>query len=243
MLKLYTELANWWPLFSPLEDYADEAEFFWRVLADVGLPSAPSLLELGCGGGSNALYLKQHFAHVTLTDISPQMLAVSHALNPDCEHREGDMRTLRLGRLFDVVFIHDAIDYMTTPHDLQRVMETAFVHCEAGGVGLFVPDHVRETFQPSTEHGGRDGDGRALRYLEWTHDHNENDENDTTYVADFVYLLREDNRPTQLEQEQHLFGLFPRAEWLQLLSAVGFQAEIVCDPYGRDIFVARKSQG
>ena len=66
MLKLYSELANWWPLFSPPEHYADEAEFFWRVLADVGLPSAPSLLELGCGGGSNALYLKQHFAHVTL---------------------------------------------------------------------------------------------------------------------------------------------------------------------------------
>ena len=153
MLKLYWELATWWPLLSPPEDYADEAEFFWRVLSEVGLPSSPSLLELGCGGGSNAFYLKNHFAQMTLTDMSPHMLAVSRALNPDCEHLEGDMRTLWLGRVFDVVFIHDAIEYMTTPQDLRQAMETAFAHCKAGGVALFVPDHVRETFQPSTEHG------------------------------------------------------------------------------------------
>ena len=35
------------------------------------------------------------------------------------------LRTLRLGRAFDVVFIHDAIDYMTTHHDLRLALETA----------------------------------------------------------------------------------------------------------------------
>ena len=237
MLKLYRELATWWPLLSPPEDYVDEAEFFWRMLSEVGLPPSPSLLELGCGGGSNAFYLKKHFAQMTLTDMSPHMLAVSRALNPDCEHLEGDMRTLRLGRTFDVVFSHDAIEYMTTPQDLRQAMETAFAHCKTGGVALFVPDHVRETFQPSTEHEGRDGEGRALRCLEWTYDP---DDNDTTYVVEFAYLLREDNQPARVEHEQHIYGLFPRAEWLRLLSAVGFQAEIVHDQYKRDIFLARK---
>jgi SAM-dependent methyltransferase len=240
MLKLYRELATWWPLLSPLEDYADEAEFFWRLLSEVGLPSSPSLLELGCGGGSNAFYLKKYFAHVTLTDMSPHMLAVSRALNPACDHLAGDMQTLRLGRVFDVVFIHDAIDYMTTPQDLRQAMETAFAHCTAGGVALFVPDHVRETFQPSTAHGGQDGAGRALRYLEWAYDP---DENDTTYVVEFVYLLREANQPVRVEHEQHMHGIFPRAEWLRLLTAVGFQVEIVRDQYARDIFVARRPKG
>lgn len=240
MLKLYSELAAWWPLISPPDDYADEAAFLWRVLSDVRLPASPSLLELGCGGGSNAFHLKQHFAHMTLTDISPHMLAVSHALNPDCEHLEGDMRTLRLGRRFDVVFIHDAIDYMTTPQDLQQAMETAFTHCNAGGVALFVPDHVHETFEPSTEHGGRDGDVRALRYLEWAYDP---DDNDTTYIVTYAYLLREDNQSVQVEHDHHLYGLFPQATWLQLLLDVGFQPTIVRDPYERDLFVARKPHG
>ena len=237
MRKLYTELATWWPLFSPPSDYLDEATFFHQVLLAAGLPPAPTLLELGCGGGNNAMHLKAHFAEVTLTDLSPQMLTVSHTLNPDCEHLLGDMRTLRLGRAFDVVFIHDAIDYMTTHHDLRLALQTAFVHCTPGGLTLVVPDYVQETFEPSTEHGGSDGETRALRYLQWTYDPNDTE---TTYTVEYAYLLREANQPTRIEHEQHICGLFRRAEWVRLLHEVGFQPEITRDHYERDIFVARR---
>ena len=237
MLKLYSELAAWWPLVSPLEDYEDEAAFFRQVFSNVGLPPSPSFLELGCGGGSNAFYLKKVFARVTLTDLSPDMLAISRALNPDCEHLEGDMRTLRLGRTYDVVFIHDAIEYMTTPQDLGTAIETAFIHCKPGGVALFVPDQVRETFKPSTDHAGKDGDGRALRYLEWSYDP---DETDTMYTVEYVFLLREGSGPARIEHEQHICGLFPRADWLRLLQDAGFQTEVVRDNYDRDVFVTHK---
>lgn len=237
MLKMYDDLAAWWPLLSPVEDYAEEAAFFLKVLTETGLPAAPSLLELGAGGGSNAFYLKKIFAKVTLSDLSPHMLAVSRALNPACEHVVGDMRTIRLEREFDAVFIHDAIDYMTTPQQLREAMQTAFVHCKAGGVALLVPDYVRETFEPSTEHGGKDGEGLALRYLEWTYDP---DENDTLYTTEYTYVLRESNQPVRVEHEQHVGGLFPRAEWLRLLAETGFEAKIVRDEYGRDLFVVRK---
>ena len=237
MLKLYSELASWWPLLSPPEDYADEAEFFGQVLTKAGLPSSPSLLELGCGGGSNAFHLKKMFSEMTLTDISPQMLAVSRALNPECEHLEGDMQTLRLRRKFDVVFIHDAIEYMTTPEDLGRAIETAFVQCKPGGMAMFVPDSVGETFQPSTDHGGKDANGRALRYLEWSYDP---EQHDSVYTTEFVFLLREGNESARVEHDRHICGLFPRSEWLSLLRSTGFQPEIIRDEYQRDIFVAHK---
>jgi hypothetical protein len=234
---MYTEVATWWPLLSPPDDYIDEAAFFRQVFVSAGLPPSPSLLELGSGGGNNALHLKADFAHVTLTDLSPQMIALSHTLNPDCEHLVADMRTLRLYRTFDVVFIHDAIDYMTTLEDLRLALETAFLHCAPGGLALIVPDYVRETFEPSTEHGGNDGDGRALRYLEWTYDP---DDTDTTYTVDYVYLLRDGNQPTQVEHDRHINGLFPRDEWLRLLREVGFEPEIIRDHYDRDLFLARR---
>jgi hypothetical protein len=75
-----------------------------------------------------------------------------------------------LGREFDSVFIHDAIVYMTTTYDLRSAVKTAYVHLKPGGAALFEPDYVRETFKPSTRHGGHDGKDRALRYLEWTYD-------------------------------------------------------------------------
>jgi SAM-dependent methyltransferase len=224
-------------LLSPPSDYLDEAEFFRRVMVEAGLPAAPTLLELGCGGGNNAAHLKACFARVTLTDLSPRMLAVSRALNPDCEHLVGDMRTLRLGRSFDVVFVHDAIDYMATRHDLRLALETAFLHCAPGGLALFAPDYVQETFRPGTEHGGSDGSARALRYLEWTYDP---DDTDTTYTVEYAYLLRENDGPAWIEHDRHINGLFPRAEWLRLLRELGFRPEITHDQYGRDIFVARR---
>ena len=111
-----------------------------------------------------ASHYKQYFES-TLVDLSPEMLAISRARNPDCAPGEGDMRTVRLGRTFDAVFDHDAVVYLTTEADLRQAMETAFVHCRPGGVAIFAPDCVRETFVPQTDHGGHDGAGRALRYL------------------------------------------------------------------------------
>jgi trans-aconitate methyltransferase len=237
MTKMYTVLASWWPVLSPPDEYIEEAGFFREVLSAQGLPPAPTLLELGSGGGNNALYLKTIFAHVTLTDVSPEMLAVSLALNPDCQHIVGDMRTLRLERTFDVVFVHDAIDYMTTLHDLGLALETAFLHCKPGGLALLVPDYVKETFEPSTDHGGSDGEERALRYLEWTLDP---DDGDMTYTVEYAYLLREKNQPAQIVHDRHICGLFPRSNWLRLLREVGFAPEITHDHYGRDIFLARR---
>jgi SAM-dependent methyltransferase len=237
MLKLYSELADWWHLLSPLAEYAEEVEVFWNILSGAGLPEDPTLLELGCGGGNNAFYLKQHFSQVILTDLSPGMLAVSRGINPDCEHLQGDMRSLRLGRIFDVVFVHDAVTYMTTLEDLRQAIETAFLHCKPGGCALFVPDCVSETFQPETSHGGVDGEGRSMRYLQWSYDP---DPNDTQYFSEMVYLLHEDGQPMRIEHDQHICGLFPRADWLRLLGEAGFQVDVSRDKWGRDLFLGRK---
>jgi hypothetical protein len=237
MHKMYAELAKWWSLLSPPEEYVDEAEFFLPLLAEVTEHPSVTMLEIGSGGGNNALHMKSAFASVTLVDLSSQMLDVSRQLNPDCEHIQGDMRTLRLERTFDVVFIHDAIDYMTTTDELKQAIETAFVHCKSGGMGLFVPDAVRETFEPSTDHGGEDGDGRAIRYLEWSYDP---DENDTTYITDYIIVTREGDEPVTVENDRHIIGLFPHDEWLRLLRESGFVADYVIDPFERHVFIGRK---
>lgn len=214
---LYGELASWFHLLTPPQDYAEEAACYRDALAGV-VGRGATLLELGSGGGNNASHLKADF-RCTLTDLSPAMLEQSRRLNPECEHVAGDMRTLRLGRTFDAVLAHDAVMYLTAEEDLRRAMETAFVHCRPGGVALFAADATRETFRPATEHGGGDGDGRALRYLEWTWDP---DPTDTTYVADFAYLLRE-GADVRVVHDRHVQGLFPRETWRRLLAACGFE--------------------
>ncbi len=237
MYKMYDEFADWWLLLSPLEDYAKEAEFFVKTMQDRGLPDSPTLLELGAGGGNTTYYLKQLFAKVTLSDLSEKMLSVSRQHNPECEHVVGDMKTIRLDRIFDIVFVHDAIDYMTSLEDLRQVFATAFLHCRESGRSIFVPDHVLETFAESTDSGGSDDGHRALRFFEWSYDP---DESDTTFVTEYIYLLRENGQPVRVEHEQHVSGLFARADWLRLLTEAGFEPEIVVDDFDRDVFIAYK---
>lgn len=223
-MKLYDELASWWPLLSSPDDYREEAAFFGDRLIEACLGQARSLLELGCGGGNNASHMKHRFDEVFLTDSSDDMLAVSRKLNPECEHGVGDMRRLRLGREFDCVFVHDAVVYMTTEADLRAAIATAAVHCRPGGSALFAPDHIRETFRPSTDCGGHDGEGRALRYLEWTWDPGPDD---CTYTVDYVYVLREQDGGASVEQDRHIEGLFSESEWLRMLREAGFDARSV----------------
>jgi SAM-dependent methyltransferase len=239
---MYGELAGWWPLLSAPSEYAEEAATYRRLLAEAADRPPATVLELGSGGGNNAAHLKAHF-ELTLVDLSPGMLEVSRRENPECEHVQGDMRTVRLGRTFDAVFVHDAVMYMTSEEDLRQAIATAFVHCRPGGAALFAPDQLRETFRTGTDWGGHDGDGRGARFLEWTWDP---DPLDTTYTVDYAYLLREADGSVRVEHDRHVEGLFPRATWLRLLSEAGFQARAVpvehseLEPGSYELFVATR---
>jgi SAM-dependent methyltransferase len=243
--RLYAEFAAWWSLLSSPEDYAEEADFYHNAILKVSPKIPETMLELGSGGGNNASHLKSHFK-MTLVDLSPGMLEVSRKLNPECEHILGDMRDIRLGRQFDAVFIHDAIMYMTEEIDLRQAIETAYVHCRPGGVALFAPDHVRETFRSQTKHGGHDGDHRSLRYLEWNWDP---DPSDASYVCDFAYLLREEDGEIHCEYDRHILGLFERGTWLQILRDVGFDPQSIpfehseLEPGSCEVFLGLKVGG
>lgn len=233
---MYSELAGWWPLLSPPSHYLDEAAELRRLLPRTGSDRS-TLLELGSGGGSLAFHLKSDF-DLTLTDLSPEMLRVNATVNPEAEFIVGDMRTLRLGREFDVVLIHDAIVYLTSKEDLLAALRTAAHHCRPGGTLVVLPDFVRETFEPKTDCGGEDGpDGRGLRYLEWTWDP---DPGDSTYEVVFALTLREPDGAVRVELDRHTDGLFSRLEWLALLAEAGFDARREQDPWRADVFVATK---
>lgn len=239
--KLYRDIADWFPVLTPPEEYAEEAQIYREILVSSARAPIRTLLELGSGGGNNASHLKKHF-QMTLVDLSMGMLEVSRKLNPECEHLQGDMRSVRLGRMFDAVFIHDAIAYMATEEDLQEALRTAYVHLKPGGVALFAPDHIRETFKPYTDHGGSDMDNRSLRYLEWVWD---SDPTDSIVQCVMVYVLRQGDEVQTIE-DRHICGLFSHAEWLKLMGEVGFKARSQhielseVEPYSGQVFIGIK---
>jgi SAM-dependent methyltransferase len=220
--RLYTELAGWWPLISPPSEYAGDAAVIEEEFAAM-TPPVRSLLDLGSGGGHVTRYLHGDRS-VTLVDISADMLAVSRRLNPDCHHVLGDMRTIRLGRTFDAVLVHDAVDYVTSQDDLALLISTAAEHCRPGGIAVFAPDHTAETFRPGTgAGGGHDGNGRQASFTERTTDP---DPADDWILAEYEFTLRDADGTVTVVPETHRLGSFSRNTWLQLLAAAGFTVTV-----------------
>lgn len=241
---LYDTLIPFYRLLDPLEDHRDEGVEFAAMLKGA-VPAPQSLLELGSGAGNGAHYLKAHFSECTLVDLSEAMLNLSKEINPDCEHIAGDMRSIRLGRSFDCVFVYDAICHMTSREDLSAAIATAFAHTRPGGAALFAPDTVTEDFEQGHEvHTGAEGN-RSLRCLSWSWDPNPED---ATYICDYAFLLKEDNE-VRAVHDRHLMGLFPTDTWLELLREAGFEVEIrhrelpeQCSGYTDKVFVAQRPQ-
>src|SRR5437879_12298739 len=112
-MKLYDELAEWWPIMAGPAEFREEALFFDRLLSKSSNPPPRTVLDLGSGSGNIAFHLKAHFA-MTLVDMSPQMMAVNRAANPECAHLPGPLRNLGLSRTIAAYFVHaPACD---TPH-------------------------------------------------------------------------------------------------------------------------------
>ena len=222
--QLYYDIADWWPVISPPSEYAEEAALYVETIHTSARRPVREVLELGSGGGNNASHMKRAFS-MTLVEPADRMRGISRNLNPECTHLPGDMRSVRLGRTFDAVFVHDAVMYMRTEDDLRAALETVATHLAPGGVALVAPDATLETFSESTEHGGaEDESGRQARYLAWTLPP---EPGESTYTVHYVFLLREPVGRMRVTHDVHLEGLFSRATWLGLFREVGLVAELV----------------
>lgn len=134
------------------KDYAGEAEYV-RSLVAQHHPAAQSIIDFGCGTGRHALLLAEHGYQVCGVDTAPEMLSRAQAqlsaAAPELAARRassgfapefvpGDVRTVRLGRRFDVaVSLFHVMSYQQTNRDLRAAFETAKAHLKPGGVFIF----------------------------------------------------------------------------------------------------------
>ena len=237
-MQLYFQLAKWWPLLSPQEDYEEEGLLYSSLILNC-LNDWESFLELGCGSGFLASYFP-HSLRKVMVDSSAEMLRHCEQANPTAQCELGDMRSLRLGEQFDAVMVHDALMYLTTHEDLLACLQTAADHCRPGGVVLLLPDVVRERFEEgNTLLAGRDTEGASVRLMEW---HWDPDREDCTFRVEFSLLVR-DKEEVRSHHETHTMGLFDQSTWEAAVKSVGLMLEDVEIPPGLqvgEIFLARK---
>ena len=216
--RLYTDLADWWPHLAERESHADEAHLHQSLLDEAFGARAESVLEMGSGGGLLAAHFDRD-REVVLSDISREMLAQCRIHNPDRSCHQADMRTMRLGRTFSAVFLHDAVMYLTSIDDLQATFDTAAAHLDSDGVFMVLPDVVKEGFEEFCVSGGSTGIPGA-QLLEW---HWDPDPTDSTYQLELSLLLKDEHGKMEAIHESHSLGLFSSQTYVQCLRAAGFE--------------------
>ena len=74
----------------PATEYRSYCDHIEALIKTYAKREIRTLLNVGCGGGKNVCNLKRTF-DVTGLDISPAMLEMSRALNPECAFLQGDI--------------------------------------------------------------------------------------------------------------------------------------------------------
>ena len=94
---------------------------------------AASVLDLGCGTGELAVALAEGRLVVGV-DPAPAMLEIAREKPGTAEFIEGDARTLRLGRRFDLVLLTGhAFQVFLTPEDRRAALLAIAAHLAPGG--------------------------------------------------------------------------------------------------------------
>lgn len=137
-MPVFGAYARYYNLLYQDKDYSGETDFI-RTLIDRHQPDARTILNLGCGTGRHDHLLAENGYRVTGVDQSADMLAIAATMthaNLDFVH--GDIRTIRLGRTFDLVIsLFHVLSYQTSNADLLAAIATARAHLKPGGIFIF----------------------------------------------------------------------------------------------------------
>lgn len=142
---VFDAYSRYYDLLYRDKDYTGEAVYVAAHLRCLS-PSAPHILELGCGTGAHAEPLARAGFRVHGVDRSDTMLARAAARKADLPAEVaarlsfglGDVRTVRTGEHYDaVISLFHVMSYQATDADLAAAFATAAAHLRPGGLFLF----------------------------------------------------------------------------------------------------------
>lgn len=139
-MSVFNEYARYYDLLYRDKDYAGETDYVHNLI-QAQHPGAHSILNLGCGSGRHDRCLADRGYDVTGVDLSEEMLVAARGAasgNGRLGYSHGDVRTVRLGKTFDVVIsLFHVMSYQVTNEDLKAAFDTARIHLKPGGIFIF----------------------------------------------------------------------------------------------------------
>jgi ubiquinone/menaquinone biosynthesis C-methylase UbiE len=129
------------------KDYARECARL-HSLINVLVPGARRILDVACGTGEHAKFLKAHYA-VDGIDINEGYLRAARLKNPSGTHIHADMMNFDLGRTYDVVTcLFSAIGIAKNFEGLETAITCMARHVSPGGTLIVEPWFTPDLWRP-----------------------------------------------------------------------------------------------
>lgn len=138
-MKVFNKYADFYDLYYADKDYAAEVDFVLSLAKRFGCRPR-SVLDMGCGTGRHLAEFVKHGLRGVGFDRSAKMLAAAKERldNGRVALSEGDLRTFRNGKRYDlVVSMFAVMGYLVSNEDLVAGLRTARRHLRSGGVFIF----------------------------------------------------------------------------------------------------------
>lgn len=228
---MYTDSARFYDALYHFKDYSAAAEQVHQLLRRI-MPSAKTLLDVGCGTGKHISELQNHY-QTEGVDISEQMLEVAKSRSPDIRFHQADMVELELGLKFDVVTcLFSAVAYVKTLDRLHRAVTSMASHLQPGGVLLVEPWISLDRYRVGTVVSNfYDGPEQKIAWMYV------NAVEGLVSIFDIHYLIGEVDGVTHFT-ERHEMGLFTHEEYIQAFNNAELEVEWETQGlFGRGLYI------
>jgi len=144
---MFTDSPELYDALFHFKNYARECDRL-RGLIDEAVPGARTILDVACGTGEHAKFLKHHYA-VDGIDINERYLRAARLKNPEGVYTRADMTDFDLGRTYDVVTcLFSAIGAVRTYERLERAIACMARYVRPGGALIVEPWYTPESWHP-----------------------------------------------------------------------------------------------
>ena len=235
--SIYKDLAHYYDLIYSWKNYKKETATIKRLISKYQKSKGKDLLEVACGTGGHALYLKNDF-EILATDVNAEMLKVARKNIKGVAFRQADMVSLNLGRKFDVIIcLFSAIGYVKTYSNLKKTLNNFACHLTRGGVVIIEPWFTRSAYQAGSPHLSTYGDDNIKIARECV-----SKVRGDVSIMDMHYLVAERDNDVRHFVDRHELAMFEPGKVLRNMKTAGLQAKFLKNGLmkGRGMFVGIK---
>jgi ubiquinone/menaquinone biosynthesis C-methylase UbiE len=234
---LHNKLAKYYDRVYSFKDYLDETVRLQNLIIKYLESGGNTLLDVACGTGLHLKHLKDDFS-CTGVDISKSMLKIARKNAKGVTFKEADMKTLRLGKQFDVIVcLLSSIGYVKTAASLEKTIRNFSKHLKKGGLALIEPSHAKSFYvsgEPRiTTYDGKEAKIARINYTNFRQ---------ATAVLNMHILIAERGKDAKYFVDRHELGLFGINSTLRIMKAAGLKSKYLKNGLmpGRELFVGIK---